>query len=219
MRRSLMWFAALLCLAVAVEAKEPADPKPPPDDATSPAKLYQAIEQEFQKAQQDFSKAYQQATTDDERQKVIADKYPQPQKFADRMLELAEQHADDPAAVDALAWIVTRARTGTQADKALAILGEKHIENEKIGPVCQSLVYSQSLATEKLLRAVLEKNPHHEAQGQACYALAKFLGQQSELIHQMHENPDLSKNLERFYGKGIHRAPQRGRSREAGRGS
>jgi hypothetical protein len=96
------------------------------------------------------------------------------------MLALAENHADDPAAIDALVWIVTKVRAGAEADKALTILARKHVDSEKIGPVCQSLIHSPSPDAEKLLRMVLEHNPHHEAQGLACYALAKLLSGQSE---------------------------------------
>jgi HEPN domain-containing protein len=201
MWRVLTNAAALLGLAAAVAAQEPAETNTPPGKPDSPAKQYEAIEQEFATAQQDFSKSYREAKTDEERQKVIAEKYPPPQQFVGRMFELAEKYADDPVAVDALVWIVTRVRAGDEADKALAILGEKHTESEKIGPVCQSLVYSSSPAAEKLLRAVLEKNPHHEAQGQACYALAKLLGQQSELASQFESNPDELQNVEQQYGK------------------
>src|SRR5258708_1879678 len=109
MWRVLMW-PTLFCLATVAGAQEPAEPKPSGDRAESPAKQYQTIDAEYQKAQQDFSKAYREAKTDQERQQVQATQYPQPQKFAGRMLELAEKHPDDSAAVDALVWIVTRAR-------------------------------------------------------------------------------------------------------------
>jgi hypothetical protein len=201
MWRVLISAAALVGLAAAVAAQEPPQHKISPAEGASPAKQFEGIEQEFTQAQQAFSKAYGEANTDEERQKVVAEKYPQPRTFAPRMLELAQQHADDPAAVDALAWIVTRVRTGNEADNALSILGEKHTDSEKIGPVCQSLVHSSSPAAEKLLRAVLEKNPHHEAQGQASYALAKVLGQQSALAGYYESKPAELGNLERRFGK------------------
>jgi len=77
----------------------------------SPADQYQAVVKEYEAAQQEFSKVYNAAKTDEERQK-LSDKYPQPKAWSRRLLELARKNSKDPAAADALVWVVTNERYG-----------------------------------------------------------------------------------------------------------
>jgi hypothetical protein len=175
MRRALLCLVSLLVFAPALWALDEPPDKPKPDKPQTPAEQYKALVEEINKARQAYSDAYRQAKTDEERQKVFTDKYPQPEKFAPRFLELAEKHASDAAAVDALAWIATNVRRGSENDKALDILFRDHLKNEKLGPVCGMLVYSPGPNVENLLRKAMEQSPHHAVQGQASYALAQHL--------------------------------------------
>jgi hypothetical protein len=173
MRCRTLWPLALLACVPALGAaddKDKAGDQPP-----TPAAQFKALADQFQAAQRAFSKAYQQAKTDAERKKVFGEKYPKPQDYAGRFLELAKKHPADPAAIDALAWIATNVRSGKENDEALEVLFRDHVQSEKIGAVCSMLVYSQAPGVEDKLRAVVEKNPHHATQGQACYALASYL--------------------------------------------
>jgi hypothetical protein len=145
----------------------------------TPAEQFKALEKEYQDALQAFQKEYGEAKTDDERQKIAQEKYPQPDKFAPKFLALAEENPKDAAALDALLWVVTRS-SGLEAkddprSKALVILARDYLQSEKIGQVCQTLSYGSDKESETLLRALLEKNPHKAVQGQACLALAQHL--------------------------------------------
>ena len=145
----------------------------------TPAEQFKALEKEFQDAMQAFQKDYAAAKTDDERQKIVQEKYPQPDKFAPKFLALAEENPKDAAALDALLWVVTRSFGSGAKDnprsKALVILARDYLQSEKLGQVCQSLVYGSDKESETLLRALLEKNPHKAVQGLACLALAQHL--------------------------------------------
>ncbi len=167
---------AVLFLATVVWAQEEEKKEPP----SSPADQFKQLEKEFNDALNKFSTEYQTAQTDEERQKLITEVYPRPEKFASKFLELAEKHADDPAAVDALVWVATRAGGGPDGTKAMAILAERYIESDKLGPVCMRLMYGGPPDSQKLLRTVAEKNPHREVQAMANYALAKSLMNQGE---------------------------------------
>jgi hypothetical protein len=170
----------LPALGAQVESKVKKDePKAKEDKPATPQEQYQAILKEFQTAQQQFFKEYRDAKTDEERQKAFA-KNPKPQDYAKRFMELAEKNPKDPAAIDALVWVATSAGYTPQAGKAIDLLIQDHIQSDKLGPVCQSLVYSQSPQAEKLLRAVVEKNSHHQVQGLACFSLAQYLKNHSE---------------------------------------
>ena len=144
---------------------------------------YNSLYREYQAAQQEFSQAYQAATDPAEKQKVLQEKYPRPEKFAPRFAEFAEKNPDDPKAIDALAWIVTNARQGPHFKQALRQL-EDHIDSEKIAPVVRSLVYSgEPEMAAKFLQKVAEQSPHREVKGAAVYALADHRmnrGQQAE---------------------------------------
>ncbi|MBI3852957.1 MAG: redoxin domain-containing protein [Verrucomicrobia bacterium] len=171
-----------------------------PVNASPAGAAYATLEKEFQAAQQEYFKAYGAAKTDAERQQVAV-KYPDSQMFAARFLELAEKNPKDPAAVDALVWVATRGRAGPAFDKALDILNREHLQSEKIGTVCQSLVYSDSKAAERLLRGVMEENTHHEAQGQATLSLGQFLNRRSKMNASVAESKEPEKLFELVVAK------------------
>ena len=104
----------------------------------------------------------------------------EPQEFAARFLKLAEDNAKDAVGYDAAAFIVTCIRGSTELDKALKMLAANHVNNPKIGHVCVNLFYSDAAQAGMLLRDVLEKNPDKQAQGMACYSLARFLKYHSQ---------------------------------------
>jgi hypothetical protein len=174
MRRSSICCCAWLLLLTPIQAGEPAESK---SSSATPAEQYRAIEAEFNAAQQEFMKLYREAKTNEERQD-LREKNPSPLEYANRMLALAKSHPDDPAAVDALTWVVVRGR-GSETDRALEALGD-HVESDRLGRVCQRLaIMGLSPTSEQFLRRVLEKNSSHEVQASACLGLAQGLKQQA----------------------------------------
>jgi hypothetical protein len=171
-RVALGVLAVLLCVPALRALEDPKD-KPKAEKPGTPAEQEQALEKEFSQAQQEFFKVYGQAKTDQERQDLVAKKYPKPQEYAPRFLELAEKHPKDPAAIKALVWVTRYARIGPQGNKALEILLRDHIESKELTPVCQSMMYSAGPQGEKFLRAVLEKNSHRDVKGWATFSLAQ----------------------------------------------
>ena len=146
---------------------------------TTAQEQFDKVVGEYNQAVQAFSEQYQQATTDEERQKA-SESYPTAQAYAVRLLGLAKAHPTDPVAVDALVWIVTQARFGPENDEAMDILVKNHVQSEKLGPLCLMLVYSGSPSAGALLETLREKSPHREIQGQATYALGMFKAQQQD---------------------------------------
>ena len=189
MCRRTLWSGALLLVFVPAlvaldDKKEPGTPK----------EQYNALLKEYQKAQTDFSKSYREAKTDEERRKAI-EQMPNPQKFASRFLAIAAKNPKDPVAFDALVWVVMNARGGKDVDQAIAQLATDHITNPRLGQVCMSLARATSPEAEKLLRAVLEKNPDKNVQGQACLALAQNLKYQAEMAQRV-KRPDAEQLLQ-----------------------
>ena len=134
----IVWRLMFLALAVPALAAGQTKEKP-----AAPAEQYQALVGAYQDALQTYSEALGKAKTYEERMKVFDEVYPKPEKLAPKFLELAEKHPQDPAAFDALTWIVvnsvrTPARIPARA-KAVAILSKEYVQSDKVGSMCQNL--------------------------------------------------------------------------------
>jgi hypothetical protein len=170
-----MRFAVLLALSVLL----PALRKPEGDKPATPAEQYQALVKEHMQAMREYRKAYGEAKTIEERNKMGA---PQLDRFTSRFLELARKHPRDPAAFDSLVWIIrttfldvgltTPARK--DAAEAAEILRSNYVSDSRMAQLCRSLPLVTRPETEKILQAVLEKNPDRELQGIACFVLAQY---------------------------------------------
>jgi hypothetical protein len=105
---------------------------------------------------------------------------PDPQDYAARLLEVVECHPDDPAAVDALIWILDK--VGPQAERARQMLMRNHLHSEKLAPLCRRLDHALTPEAGDLLRAIAEQNPHPAVRGQACLSLARSLETQAAYV-------------------------------------
>jgi hypothetical protein len=195
MRRQVL--AAGLAVLVLTPALRALDE--PPEKAKTPRQRYQALFEEHQKAMQQFMDVYQKAKTDDERRKLVQEKYPQPQSYARRFFEIAESAPQDEAAVDALIWIVQHARGAPEDNRAIDRLAASYAEDSRLGEVAARLVYSESPSAEKLIRAILQKNPSREVKGRACLALAQKLKQQAETVRALKTDPNAAQRYEAYY--------------------
>lgn len=192
MTRTVVGILALQLLLPALQARD----KP---EKQTPAQQYQALDQEYQKAQQEFQKALKEAKTPQDQQKVFQEKYPQPGKFTPRFLKLAEKYPKDPAAMDALAWIVLHG--GGQRSETIKILLRDHVQNEKMASLCPPLAYAWDKESTQLLRTVIEKNKHRTAQAQACLALAQQAENRMRLVQRFKDQTERLKPYEGFMGK------------------
>jgi hypothetical protein len=176
-----------------------------PKDKQSPAEQVKAIIKEYQDAQADFSKAYQEAKTEEEREKIVKEKYPKAEKFAPRLLAVAEKNPKDPGALDALIWVVTNIyESGKDSPraKALRLMRADHVQSDKLVNVCQALANVVNAEDEEaFLRAVLEKNKNDDVQGEALLALGQRLGQVATVARSFKENAEKAKQYEQYYGK------------------
>ena len=142
----------------------------------TPSQECLALMNEYQKAQQDAWKALREAKTEDERKKALAS-IPQPEQTAERLLRLAAENAKDPAALDALNWVIANVGIPIEAnklkDQAIEMIMKDQIDSPKLGNVLGSLWNLRPETAEKVLRGILDKSPHRDVQGLACFALGK----------------------------------------------
>jgi len=193
--------AGILVLLLALPAL--GDQDQPKDKPMTPEEQYKALLKEQSDARKAFQDAYQQAKTQDEKNKVIQEKYPKPEKLAPKFLELAEKNPKDPVAVDALVWLVTN-NTGGGKDgpraKALAIMLRDHVQSDKMGQVCQNLANSYDKGGMDLLRGILDKNPNKDVQAEASLALGQQLNSMAQVVRRLKEQPDMAKRFEQLLG-------------------
>ena len=98
-------------------------------------------------------------------------------EYAPRFLELAKDHPSDTVAFDALSWIVTAAGRfgGKESGEAIELLATNHVDDERLSVICERLRLSRLRAVPGFLETILEKSPHRNVQGLACYSLATQL--------------------------------------------
>jgi hypothetical protein len=174
------------------------------DKSMSPQEQYKALLKEQSDAMRAFQQDYQKAKTQEERDKIFKEKYPNGDKLAPKMLELAEKNAKDSVAVDALIWVMTNGRSSgkdSPKSKAAAILLRDHVENDKLGSVCQRLANGYDKEGMQLLRGILDKNPSKEVQAEACMALGQRLSQTAQVVRILKEQPEMTKQAEQALGK------------------
>jgi hypothetical protein len=174
-----------------------------PDVPATPAEQYRALLTESRNASEDLANA----KTAEERRQVAARLGTLPRRF----LELAEKNPQDPVAPEALVQTVTLVNgtafpTGgkdSPGERALALLAREHVQSDKLGPVCQQVVFGFHRSHQAFLRAVLQRSPHREVQALACLSLAQFLNnrlQRLEVLRDQDE-PELAERYHRVFGK------------------
>jgi hypothetical protein len=198
MRRTVGGALALLVLLPAARALDEAKP------AGTPAEQYKALLAEYKKSMDDFMKEYREAKPAD-RQKLVQEKYPNPDKFAARFLKLAEEHPKDPAAVDALVWVFRNSSIpgkGSPREKAAELVKRELLQSDKIAPLCDAL--GQGI-TDKVsvetLQAILDKNPKANVKAAACLGLGSVSLTRARYAEQFKKQPGLAKAYEGIMGK------------------
>jgi thiol-disulfide isomerase/thioredoxin len=170
---------------------------------TPPAQQLKTLVEEYQDELYAFGRAFEEVKGEAQREEFYRKKYPPPERLYPSLMALAKKYPKEPAAIDALVWVVNHSSADGPEDestqqKALDLLRRDHIGSDKL-----PLVFGT--ADEGFLRAVLEKSPHHNVRGTACYYLAKKrLGRIRMVTRWRNEHPDWRQTkLERLKGTGL----------------
>jgi thiol-disulfide isomerase/thioredoxin len=140
---------------------------------------YQALVDEYRNALKESDAVFAKANTEEERRQIRAAFREVRSKFVGRFLAFAEKHPQEKEALLAL-FFVLHPDTWAEPrdiDKAVQLVLKDHIKSDHLTdpPILQFLALENSPAAEKLLRGVLENNPHHAIQAQACLSLAQVI--------------------------------------------
>ena len=155
------------------------DEPPPP----TTRRQYQAILDDFEAGKRAFASKFETATTEAQRRKFRA-QFPGPDDYYARLLALAEAHPADPAAVDALVWIVATSTNGYDAFKergvrikrAMDILASDHLDDPRLGRVCLELSGAATPLRDEFLHTIYARSTDRRNKGRAClWRLGEFL--------------------------------------------
>lgn len=188
-----------------LEAAKTAAPEKKP---ATPAEKLQALQQEYMNALSECGKAYNDAKTDTERQKLEQEKLPKPESYAVRALALAQKYPNDPAAAEALTFVVQLSlRPGAEAANrkavALDLLLRNYLQSDKLQTAFALLTHLPSQASEDFLRAALANSPSRSVRGHACHNLACYLQTQAETLRLLKQQPELAKQAEKHWGADV----------------
>ena len=203
----------LLVLGLFTQAGQ-SDDRPAP--AAEQSKGFQALKQEFDKAQKEFLakrreaiQALREAKTDDEKKDAQA-KFKHLMKenpgltFSRRFLDFAALDPRDPSAFEALS-LALRTSGGPQAKdgawaKILAVFARDHAASPQMKTLIRGLAGVDDEATERLLRKVAATNPDRKIQGRAYQALAESYDSLAESAEDL-KNDAGRKQMEQERGK------------------
>lgn len=190
---------AALALAVWLAAGRAADP---PAKAPSPAKQLADLKAEADKEEKALIQEYKSAKDQAAKEKVIARYKAMVKRIASRCLDLADKNPKDPAALEALLWVLSNQAPGgvsPEVDRAIDLLARDHAQGARLPKLLQALANIGSPKVEALLRAVLEKNPKRDVQAAACLTLAQYLkGRADEPAHKA-DADRLTKEAEKYF--------------------
>jgi hypothetical protein len=183
----------------------PGKPKLP--DGT-PAQQVQALSEHFDNAMAALMKKYNAAESDAEQVKLLAF-VPDRDAYAALFVQIAEKHPKEPAALDALIWVVRhtremRIKTDTPFARAKRVLVRDYLRHPKVGALCLALRYDElNTKAIEIIRQVLDKNPDKSAQAQAAYALTSLLGRRASSAEYFTKtaDPKIVASFEQAYGK------------------
>lgn len=96
------------------------------------------------------------------------------------LLTLVNKDPKSPFAREAATWIILNTPAGPEVELAAEVILREHVASSNLAFLCQGLLRLRHPCAEKLLRAVLEKNPNAQVKGQACFALASLLKNQAD---------------------------------------
>jgi peroxiredoxin len=183
----------------------------PPSPTTT--QQYQAILDDFEAAKRAFASKFETATTEAQRRKFRA-QFPGPEDYYARLLALAEAHPADPAAVDALVWIVATSTNGYDAFKergvrikrAMDILASDHLDDPRLGRVCLELSGTATPLRDEFLHTIYARSADRRNKGRACLALGEFLLAKSAAVSRLKGAPG-AEVMRRIEAESPHRLP------------
>ena len=144
------------------------------DTDKTPEAQYSEMVAEFRAEQLQLSKAFRETEDKTEQVKIRKRMTTMGLDYSPRFLKVATDYPDSKAAVDSLVWIVQMGnRIGSRdTGPALKLLAENHVKDERLALLCQGLQRTITADVQTFLQVVIDRSPHRNARGIACFSLA-----------------------------------------------
>ena len=189
----------------ASSSQQPSAPKPRAEGKAkpgqpSPAEQYRALVKRYDDAVEAYRAAVAkaEAPTPEEVSEIYKRLGPFPADHTPAFVALAERFPGDPAAVDALLWVVEKSLSsldggddpfGRAVGRAMDILARDHAGDPRLGPLCLKLTMYLSPRREAFLREIAARSPDRVVKGRASLALAKYLTMKGECAAMLRGSP------------------------------
>jgi thiol-disulfide isomerase/thioredoxin len=153
----------------------------PDDKPASPQERLEALKRESDQIYGRMEARRARAKGDAEKEAAVDAYFKAMRGLAGRALAIVDEDPKDPAALDAVLWVIQEdwgGRLGQQADlpgKAYDLLARRWITSERLAPVCYYAA-GRSIACPEVvhfLREAKEKSPSPLVRGVACLSLAE----------------------------------------------
>ncbi len=182
-------------------------PDPFPGEPPTPAGRFEAIRRDWRSHVDEMKATAARLSTNEAIRRHHEAGEPREHALYARALDLAEGHPDDPAAVDALAWVVYRG-VPPERGKALRRIIGHHAASPRLKPALHFIsmrrhhLQVDADLYETLLREVLAKNPDRDCRGLACLRLGQLARLRAEALVRLDQFPDHYRAIYRGHGLG-----------------
>ena len=175
----------------------------------SPAEQLKALVERYEAARKASTEAAQQVETEAERTAIYEKMLPRAGDYAPLAVAIAEGHPDDPAAVDALLWVLDLGLANVEgafpeaSGRAMTILARYHAGDPRLGPACLQLVRYPSPRRDTFLRTIAERSPDRVVRGRATMALGLYLKAKAEFVAALRAKAPMASEdiLRMMYGR------------------
>jgi peroxiredoxin len=162
------WTLQAVAASLAPRAAEP--------DATNAYNLFAAA----MNAEAQALERLRQARDDAARRDALLARDDAYRRDAPRLLALAESAPDDPAAMDALLWLVQRVPGFPEGQRAADLLVRDHVRSPRLMGASPRLAESGSETAVRVLRSIARDHPTPTVRAEADQALGRILKRRSE---------------------------------------
>jgi len=140
----------------------------------TPDTQYSEMVAEFRVEQLQLSKDFRETKDKAEQLKIRKRMTTMGLDYSPRFMKVATDYPDSKAAVDSLVWVVQMGnRIGSRdTGPALKLLAEHYAKDERLALLCQGLQRTITADVQTFLQAVIDRSPHRDARGIACFSLA-----------------------------------------------
>jgi len=135
---------------------------------------FEKLDDEYAEAQDAFYEKVR-SLPQNERREFAEKNEPNSDAYVEKFMKIADDHPDDPAAVESLLWVGASRVDEESSKKAIDTLLEKYSDDEKLGRLAFVLMYGEpSDEVEQKMKSMIEKSPHDAVKAKMTFALAEY---------------------------------------------